>query len=512
MIKSQTLIPLTGGAYQSRNAIGDYEVAENVFMELNPQETDAPAPATHYPREGISALSSPPTAGKGRGVFTLSNGNLIAVVGPNVYFITQTWQFNLLGTIGLQSTPVAIDDNGTTAILVDGTPNGYQIPITAPNTLSALTDPTGTFMGSVNVSFSDTYLSFATPGTTDWNVTNPNSIVFNALQQASKDSKPDPIVVHIFNIRQAWLIGSRESEVWFLAGSTPFPYQAWPNVQVPYGCVAPYSLVQADIDLFWLSRNKQGQAIAVQTRGSSVEAISTRALEYEWSGYQNVSDCIGGTYQVAGHTFVIFHFPTADKSWGYDLSTKQWHRRTYIDQNGTSHREKVSFYASVGADAGYPKTIVGQDWQNGTLYAVSPQTYSDAGQPIVCRRSFPHQLADLREVTFSAFVADFATGNAPNLSEAGTPFSNSDWNGDFNLDFGGAVITTPALCMRYSKDGGKTWSNFRQKTLITSGHYRSMMRWRGLGMGRDWVFELLWVYPGPTALQGAYVDAVMHGS
>ena len=500
MLKSQSLIPLTGGAYKSRNAIGDYEIAENVFMEITPQENDPPAPTTHFQREGLAPLGAPPSSAAGRGVFTLSNGLLIAVAGPAVYQITTIFGFSLLGNIANNTTPVFIADNGTNAVLVDGSTSGYTFPINSPSSLSVLSDPTNTFVGSTNVDFSDTYLGFNAPGTNGWYVTNPDSLVFNQLQQANKDSKPDPILNFKFNLRQAWLIGSQSTEVWFLAGSTPFPYQSWPNILIPYGIAAVYSLIQADVNLYWISRNKQGQAIAVQTHGNSVEAISTRALEYEWSTYSTVADCIGGTYQIAGHTFIIFHFPTANKSWGYDLSTKQWHRRTYIDTNGTPNRELVSFYASVGSDGGYPKTIVAQDWSTGQIYAVDPQTYTDNGQSIVCRRSFPHQMMDMREITHLAFVADFATGGAQGLSENNVALAN------------GLSLTSPALCMRYSKDGGNTWSNYRQKALVSSGNYRSMMRYRGLGMARDWVFELMWVYPGPCALNGAYAEPMVHGA
>lgn len=487
-------------------------------MEVSPQETDAPAPAVHYPREGLLALSLPPAIGKGRGTFTLSNGKLIAVVGSSVYAIGVDWNFTFLGTISSLTTPVSVSDNGTTAVLVDGTVNGYQFPIAAPTAANwgPVVDGTGTFVGSYAVDFSDTYLAFSAPNTNEWYLTDSNAVTFNALVTANKDSKPDHIVNFKFNIRQAWLLGTESTEVWFLTGGTPFPYQSWPNVFIPYGCAAPYSLVQADVDLFWISRNAQGQAIAVKSHSLGVEAFTTRALEYEWSGYQTVADCIGGTYQIAGHTFVIFHFPTADKTWAYDLASKQWHRRTWTDTNGVPHRERVSFYASVGPDGGYPRTIVGQDWQTGQLYKIDPQTYTDNGNPIVCRRSFPHQMMDLREVTHVAFVADFATGGASGLSEAP---SGPDFNPDFNTDFNtNAVAPTPwvtpfpALCMRYSKDGGKTWSNYRQKRLIASGYYRSMMRFRGLGMGRDWVFELQWVYPGPSALQGAYAEPMVHGA
>lgn len=520
MLRSDNLIPLSGGAYQARAHIADFEICENVFPEINPETSDAPTPVTHYAKEGKRPLSAPPSAARGRGIFTLSNGNLLAAVGPNLFSIDANWKWTLVGGISNLLNPISIKDNGTTAVVVDGTPSGYTVDLTS-NAFAPLIDPTGTFIGSARVDFSDTFLTFAAPNSNEWYVTLSNQVVFNALVIANKDTNPDNIVTHAMNIRQAWLLGVTSSEVWYLAGSSPFPYQEWPNIFIPYGCAALYSLVQADVDLFWISRNPQGQTIAVKTKGYAVEAISTRALEYEWSTYITTADVIGATFQQAGHTFIQFLFPTADRTWVYDLSTRQWHRRTTLDQSGVARRDSVAFYASVGSRGGFPPTIVGQDFNTGQIYAMDPNFYADNAAPIICRRTFPHVLKDMHEITSVSFVADFETGDivgtGPTLHfVSGDPWSNGFSNGfgplTNNFSNGFVPPKDPALCMRYSNDGGKTWSNYRPKLLNDSGRYRSMMRWRGLGMARDRVYELMWGYPGKSALQGAYLDVMEHSA
>ena len=121
----------------------------------------------------------------------------------------------------------------------------------------------------------------------------------------------------------------------------------------------------------------------------------------------------------------------------------------------------------------------------------------------------------MKEITHVSFVADFETGAIQGVGAANVP--NSDFNIDFNSDFIPPVLLQtmkgdPQLCMRYSNDGGNSWSNYRQKGLLTSGNYRQMMRWRGLGMARDRVYELMWSFNGPSALQGAYLEPLQHGS
>lgn len=508
-------LELRSGAYSARSMIADAQSCINLFPEINPAETSPTVPMTHYPRSGLLALSAPPQVGRGRGIFALSNGNLYAVVGQNVYYINQNWVWTRIGQMVTPAlTPVSMDDNRTTAVLVDGSSNGYTITM-ANNAFALLVDSSGTFSGSVRVDTADGFLGFAKPNTNQWYLSDENAVTFNQLVQANKTGSPDNIATIVANIRQWWLLGSQQgTEVWYNAGSTPFPMQPWPNVFIPYGCAAPYSAVQSDVDVFWLSRNQQGDVIAIKSNGYEVQAISTRALEYEWTTYQVVQDCVGGTYQQGGHTFVIFHFPTADRTWKYDLATKQWHRGTWIDNNGVHHAERTRFYAAVGPDqtnprSQYPRTVVGQDWATGQIYAIDPLTYTDNGQPIVFRRSFPHVLDELKYVSMGSFVADFATGGIVGYSN--DPRAMSAWNAAFSAGFG-PFFTQPAptIFLRASKTGGATWTNYRGKGLIASGDYRTMLRWASLGMARDWVFELTWAFPGPSALNAAYVEPIPH--
>ena len=506
MLRPDDLVPLTSGAYQARGLIANAQRCVNLYQELSAPETDAPQSMTHYPRPGLIAKTQLP-GGRGRGVFTASNGALYAVAGTNVYYINSNWQPTLLGSIALANTPVSMADNGTTGVLVDNSTLGYTITLKG-NVFAPLADPTGTFVGATKVAFSDTYLAFNAPGTNGWYTTLNNQVSFNALLQANKDSYPDPIQTIDFNLRQMWLIGKDTAEVWYLSGGsteTTFAYAEWPNIFIPYGTAAPYSVCRADVDLFWLSHDHNGRALFVRTNGYAVQAISTRAIEYELSQYPTIKDCIASTYQLAGHTFIRWSFPTADKTWVYDLSNKQWHEESWIDNNGVMHRDRVCFCA-----AAYD-TNIGQDWETGELYALDLNTFTDNLQPIVCIRSFPHEVGDLKEVTHLSFVLDIAAGTLANSGEVNQV--GSPWNAGFNAGFGPVTtIGPPMINMRYSNDGGGTWSDYRRKQLVSAGHYRSMIRYRGLGMARDRVYEVSWSAPMMVTLQGAYLDPMRHGA
>ena len=484
-------ISLLSGAYQSRNTIASVETCINLIPEINPDEIKSPEPVTHFPRPGLTSFGNALTVGPGRGVFISSRGQLFSVIGQTVYFINSVGVYFTIGQLLLTpplaapTTPVSFSDNGQTIVIVDGTVNGYTINM-ATFAFAVIVDPTGLFVGATRTDYADTFMAFNAPGTNEWYITLAGQVAFNILNQANKSSSPDPIQTIGFNLRQMWLLGLLRSEVWYLSGAADFPYEEFPQTFIPYGCAAPYSLAQADDKLFWMSRNPQGQCIAVRTDGYAVVAISTRALEYEWSNYATVADCVSYSYQQAGHTYVVFHFPTANTSWAYDLSTKQWHRRTSIDANGNQNRELVSF--SVFAYA----NNIGQDWATGQLYYIDQNNYTDNGVTIYFERSFPHVIDEMEELTAVHFIADFETGETPNTGE-GDPIP-------------------PQLGLAISRDGGVTYGNTRWKQKVSAGHDRSMMRWRGLGMSRDFVFKLMWSYAGKSALQGAFIDIVEHGA
>lgn len=506
-------IPLTSGAYASRSLIADAQRCINLIPELNPEETNPPAAVTHYMRNGLKSLGNgPPVQSAGRGVFTASNGNLFGVVGGNVYYIDTNWKYTLIGQIPNRNTPVSLADNGQTAVIVDGSAFGWQFALGNNAWGGQIVDPTGTFAGSVRADYTDTFLTFANPGTNQWTCSLGLQVAFNALQVASADSYPDAIITHAANLRQIWLLKEFTTEIWWLSGATPFPFEEWPNVFVPYGIAAPYSLVRTDSNLAWISRNKDGQAMALINDQYAVKVISTRALDFRWQNYQTVKDCIGYSYQQNGHTIIVFSFPTANESWGYDLSTRQWHQRAWIDNNGKFNRDRVAFHAIVTDINGYANAHVGMDWATGQIYAMDENTFTDNGQPIVNIRSFPHVTDGLKNVTIPSFVADIATGSEPGTGEI-NQIAQSAWNSGFSNGFGPLIVDeSPQIAARLSRDGGATWGNWRKKGFVSAGHYRSMMRWRSWGMGRDLVYELAWAAPFRTALQGAYIDPIRHAA
>ena len=498
------LIPLTSGAYSSQSLIANAQRCVNLYVEANPKETTPETPTSHYPRPGLKLLSNPPTLGPGRCLYPANDGSLYAVVNQSLYYIDPNYVWNFVGNlITTATTPVYMADNGTTAIVVDGSPNGYQVTL-AGRAFSQITDVN--FLGSTGADFLDSFICLNKPDTNEWYSTISDEIQFNALFVGVKTAWPDNIIRVVTVERQVWIFGPKKSEVWYNAGNPVFPFSIMPGNIIEQGCAAPYSPAKMDTNVYWLSQTPEGDRMVMRGNSQNIaQRISTHAIEFEFRKYPVVSDAIGSTYQVSGHSFYLLTFPTADKTWVFDEATQQWHEDNWIDTNGVLHRCRNTFNAfSYGVN-------IGLDWNTGALYQIDPFTYTDnTASPVVCIRSFPHVVEELKYTSYSSFVADVATGYGVGTTEQSALLS--PWSPGFSSGFGPiSNVVAPLLAMRVSRDGGYTFGNYRFKKLVSSGHYRSMERYRANGIARDMVFELNFTAQMISALNGGYVD-VLKGS
>lgn len=475
-------IELTGGAYTARSVIANAQRCVNLFPERNPEEDESPVRVTHYQTPGLLLLGTAPVQTVFRGLYRATSNDLYGVVGSGVYYIAPNWTFTLLGNITNLTAPVYMSDNGTTILLVDGTANGYTINL-ATRAFAGVVDPN--FLGSDRVDTLDTFLLLNQPGTATWYCSLSNSVSFNALDFAQKTAFPDKVIGVVAIHREVWVIGDLTTEIWYDAGAAGFPFQEMPGAIVEHGCGAKYSIAKQDLAVYWLSKDQQGQGMVVRGQAYEAKRISTHAIEEEFRKYSRIDDAIGMIYQQDGHVFYVLTFPTADKTWCFDEATGQWHERVWKDGNGQAHRHRMNCIASA-----YGKIVVG-DHDNGNLYALDVDTYTDNGAPIERIRGFPHLLNDGKRMMFTRFVADMEVG------------------ADTGAIDGTTAANPPVVSLRYSDTRGQSWGNRIQQTLGAAGEYYRQVQFQRLGMARDRVFELSWSVPTKTALNGAFVDAVM---
>jgi hypothetical protein len=466
--------PLTTGAYSAKSLVAEAQRCVNLYAEANPK--DSPFPFTYYPSLGLTLkVAVTPTAGNGwRGLWSASNGTLYGVCGSTVYMIDATFTAKALGDMQTIAGPVSMTDNANYIMIVDGTAVGYTIDLST-NTFSQVSD--SAFMGGSTVSFVDGFLVLNVPDTREWYISLNDEITFDATDFASKSGYSDKLVGVAVTKRYIYLLGEETTEVWFNAGDPTFPFERLPGVFMQHGCAAVNSIAQMDGEIYWLAQSQQGVCYINRTQQFNASQISTFALDNEIATYARVSDAIGFTYQIEGHFFYVITFPTADKTWQYDLSTQQWNELNWLDSNGALHRHRASCYASA-----YGLPIVG-DWQNGNLYLWDANSYTDNGNPVPRIRSFAHSVDDNSDrMRYREFIANMEVGN-------------------------GAGYQPVPVFLRWSDTRGKSWGNAISVSLGLEGEYLTSLQFQRLGMARDRVFELSWSAPVKTALLGAWVQA-----
>jgi len=461
---------LTTGAYQTKSIIAGAQRCINLYMEQNPE--GVVFPFTHYPTPGLTTVASSGQT-SWRGLYYASNNQLYGVCGNTFYSISTDWILSPIGTLASSTGTVSMVDNQVDLLIVDGTSAGYDYNITT-NTFTTINQPG--FYGSNQVNYVDGYFVCNYPGTREWYISLINTAEFDPLYYASKSGSPDNLVGIGISRRYIYLLGEFTSEVWFNAGNTSFPFQILPGSFIQYGCAATNSIAQMDGEVYWLAQSPQGQAYVCRSQNFGAVQISTFAMDQEFQTYGKLSDAIGYTYEVNGHFFYVLTFPQANKTWVFDLSNNQWNEWLWTDNDGNFNRHRSNCFAFANGNL-----VVG-DWQNGNLYVLDQNNYSDFGGPIVRVRSFYHtEDDDSNRLRYKQFIAEMESGNAP-----------------------------ATVYLSWSDDRGKTYGNPVSQTMGTTGQYLTSISWWRLGMARDRVFQLQWSDPVKTALNGAFVDVAQN--
>jgi hypothetical protein len=500
-------VPLASGAYNAKSIIANAQRCVNLYPEINPEETQPVVPVTHYPTQGLRWVSQhlrddifeTAPAGNWRCIYRASNGKLYGVILRTFYEIAPDFSW-FKGRGALVDTgrnnPISMADNGVNIVIVDGSTNGYTYNLQT-DTFAQITDPN--FTGADVVVYLDTFFVFNRIGFPQFYISESGSVSFDALDFANKTGSPDKIQWIITLRRELYLLGELTSEVWANSGAADFPFAALNGAYIDHGVAAKYSVAQADTAIYFLAQDRQGGRFVMVISQYQGIKISTFAMDAAFTEYERVDDAVGWTQESEGHLFYWLSFPTANKTWCYDLATKQWHERTFTGEQGEENRHRANNHAYA-----YGLNVV-SDWQNCNLYVLDPTIYQDqAGYgngwanddfsetpaPIVRRRGFPHAMSFGTRVTYQMFIADMEVG-----TEAGT-----------------VAGLEPQLSLRWSDDRGKTFGSPIRQGLGSAGEYFTSVQFQRLGMARDRVFELFWSMNAKTALNGAFVSFTKLGS
>jgi hypothetical protein len=465
--------PILGSAYVARSVNAADNRMINLFPEIIPEGGKEPAFLNRAP-----GLKLKVSVGMGpiRGLWEF-NGNLYVVSRDKLYKVDSAYTVTLLGTVAGTSGPVSMADNGTQLFVACNGPSFIYNATT--NAFAQITD--SDFPGAVTVAYLDGYFVFNEPDSQKiWITSLLDGLSVDPLDFASAEGSPDGVVGIIADHREIWVFGTNSVEVWYDSGNADFPLSRIQGAFNELGCAAPYSIAKMDNGLFWLGKDARGQGIVYRANGYTGQRISTHAVEWQIQQYANMSDAIGYTYQQDGHSFYVLIFPQANTTWVYDVATQAWHERAGF-ANGTFTRHRSNCQAFFRGEV-----LVG-DYKNANVYSFDLDDYSDNGSIQKWLRSWralPTGQNNLKRSAHHSLQLDCETGVGLNLGQG----------------------SDPQVMLRWSDDGGHTWSSEHWTNIGKIGEYGKRAFWRRLGMTmklRDRVYELSGTDPVKIAIIGA---------
>ena len=468
--------PILGSSYVARSVNAADSRMVNLFPEIVPEGGKEPGFLQRAP--GLRLLA---TVGTGpiRGLWTFGGFGYV-VSGSKLYQITSTYATTELGTVS-GAGPVSMSDNGAQLFVACNGPSYIYNANT--NVFQQITDPD--FPGAVTVGYLDGYFIFNEPNSQKvWVTALLEGTQVDALDFASAEGAPDNLVSLIVDHREVWLFGTNSVEVWYDAGTADFPLARIQGAYNEIGCAAAYSVAKLDNGLFWLGSDARGNGIVYRANGYTGQRVSTHAVEWQIQQYGDISDAIAYTYQQDGHAFYVLTFPTANATWVYDVSTQAWHERAgFSGGQFTRHRSNCQM--------NFNNEIIVGDYDNGKLYAFDLDKYADdtaVQKWLRTWRALPTGQNNLKRTAQHSLQLD---------CEAGVGLVTGQGS-------------DAEVMLRWSDDGGHTWSNEHWRSMGKIGQTGRRVLWRRLGMTlklRDRVYEVSGTDPVKIAIMGAELIA-----
>jgi len=464
-----------GGSYTSQSPIADQEYTMNWYPEKIESRGGSSRMAL-YPTPGVELLDTA-ASGEGRANF-FQNGRQFLIIGATFYEADINGTLTSRGTVATDANPATICGNGDAGgqLFITSGGNGYLF-VLATNTLSAIAAlagiaTMGDFLDGYGLCLDATTSTMFISDLLDLATWDPTQYIQNSI------SSDNWVSMKVSN-RYIYLWGSETGQIWYDAGSFPIPFEPHPSGLMQYGCAAPFSPELVGGGVCWLSSTGNGQGAVIRTSGFQPEIISNYATHYAFDTYTDISDAIGDSYEDSGHTFYILTFVTASATWVWDSQLGIWHNRGTWDSINFEYQPWRPCFHAFAFSEHRMIDILGSG-----LYRMAIDLQSDVDDLAIRRvRRAPCLVNENRLNRYAQFEVDLETG-------LGTATGQG---------------SDPVMMMRYSNDGGKTWSNEISASTGLTGEYFVRAIWNRCGAGRKRVFEVSTSDPVPYRLIDAYV-------
>lgn len=258
------------------------------------------------------------------------------------------------------------------------------------------------------------------------------------VDYASAESSPDGLLDLLAIGDELWLAGSATIEPWAITGALDLPFQRIDQRIFRKGVAATGCVCDLDNAMHWLGNDGVAYRAA-----DAPDRLTDHGLEERFSRAASVSTF---TYTRDGHAFFCVRLP--DATFAFDAATREWSELQSFGKANFRGRCAIT----VGAE-----TYLGDD-ATGTIWKFSGYDEPDG-----------------------AFERLFTAG----VRLTGGTLFIERLNLDINVGWTELLAgqgSDPVVEMRYSRDGGATWSDWEGTSMGQQGHYRERPEWRALGM------------------------------
>lgn len=417
------------------------------------------------PRAGLQLILSAPVS-----AITLFNfdDRLYFASGRALYalsvdFSARSGTSTLVGTLQYSNYRIQATHNTQYALFNTG-----DVLTFSTNAVTPITDPS--FAGAQTVTYIDGYFIYNEPNTqTVYSSDLNDPFTWNAVDFANAEGNPDKLIAILEDKRELLMFGKKSVGVWSdTANPTGFPFTRQDGAFINQGIAAAFSAVQIDNTVVFLDDRRY----VVALDGYDLVVLSTTAIKNEFATYEIVSDAYAYQFQEKGHLFYIITFPSANATWAFDMNTKLWHKRSFRTDANFEDRDRV--HSCIKVDNYY----LAGDHETGSIYLYTSDYYKDFTKAI--RRSIksPFYADSFNYIGISYIELYGAFGKGPQTGQG----------------------SNPLLMLRYSNDGGYTWSNELTESIGAVGNYNKRVIFRALGTELEWQFEISFSDPIPHSI------------
>lgn len=434
-----------------RSAVNGQISAERL-VNMYAEQSSGKSPVMIRSTPGLR-LAHTTGSGHGRGL-TVHADELYTVVGSRLYRINSGGAFTDLGGIGGNGLCVFASSGDELAIASEG-----SCWVWDGSTLAQITD--ADFEGADAVEYLDGYFIYSNGGDSFQISALLDAGNIDALDFASAESNPDPIIRAFVDHRELLLFGSRTVETWVNTGATDFPFERVSGGIAERGIASPHAVAKIDNTVFWLDSDGVVRRMA---GGYSPVRISTHEVERSLS---EIDQAEAFAFVAQGHEFFVLSLPSV--TWVYDAATQLWHERQSYDEGG---RWRARGYAYC-----YGRHYVG-DYENGNVYELDEDVFTEAGDDLVAEIVFPPIHNESKRFRLHRITLDMEVGEVTDHSD-------------------------PQIRLDLSDDGVE-WTTHGYRSLGTTGERNQRVSWNRLGQHRTLHLRFIISDPCKRAMYAAF--------